>query len=75
MVPDPIEEKYYQLTNKNSSSPALGLVSIAEKGFLYGRIIFRTGKTPVVGGGRTVGSGLNWYLWDQYSFEYVGDLA
>lgn len=74
MIPDPIEGKCYKLTNKGNS-PNLGLVYIAEIGYLYGRTIFRTGTLPAVGGGVTKGSGLKWYLWDQYDFEYVGDLA
>ena len=65
MLPDPIIGKHYILVHKKTgNNPFRGYIQIVQKGHINGLLIFRTSI-----------SSSNWYFWDDYNFEYIGDLA
>jgi hypothetical protein len=64
-MPQPELGKHYNLTHKKTSNnPFRGYVQVVGAGFLGGLKIFRTSQ-----------NGNNWYFWDDYHHEYIGDLA
>ena len=65
MMSQPELGKYYNLTHKlTGSNPFRGYVQIIDVGFIGGRKIFLTSQ-----------GGNNWYWWEDYKYEYIGDLA
>ncbi len=63
MLVELIENKNYNLQHKTTkSNPFRGSVLIVQKGELDGKKIFRT----VISN--------NWYYWEDYDAEYLGDL-
>ena len=65
MIPQPEVGKHYILRHKGTKhNPFRGYVQIVDTGSLGGLKIFRTSQ-----------NGTNWYFWDDYDYEYIGDLA
>ena len=64
MLPDPIVEKYYSLKHKTNSKVFRGYACILQKGVLNNRLIFTTSEHKD-----------RWFFWDEFNFEYIGDLA
>jgi len=65
MSPEPIIGKHYSLKHKRTgNNPFRGYVQIANTGFIDGHKIFLTSQ-----------SNLNWYFWEDFKYEYIGDLA
>jgi len=65
MIPDPVIGKHYKLQHKSSgTNPFRGYVLIANVGFINGQKIFLTNQR-----------GRNWFLWKDYNYEYIGDIA
>jgi len=65
MLPEPILGKHYNLNHKRTgSNPFRGYVMITDIGFIDGHKIFLTSQ-----------SGSIWHWWEDYNYEYIGDLA
>ena len=64
-MPQPELGKYYSLRHRQTgSNPFRGYVQIVDVGFIGGEKIFRTSQ-----------NGKNWYFWEDFKYEYIGDLA
>jgi hypothetical protein len=46
------------------NNPFRGYVQITDVGLIDGKKIFLTSHSP-----------LNWYFWEDFKYEYIGDLA
>ena len=65
MLPEPIVGKYNKLTHKGTYvNPFRGPAFISQKGWLKGKNIFTTSLNEN-----------QWYFWDEYDSEYIGDLV
>lgn len=65
MMSQPELGKHYNLTHKlTGSNPFKGYVQIVNVGFINGHKIFLTSQ-----------SSSNWSLWEDFEYEYIGDLA
>ena len=65
MEPHPIVGKHYELRHKRfpPGHPFRGIVCIKDIGSMDGKLIFSTYQT-----------GKSWFWWNDYNYEYVGDL-
>lgn len=65
MTPDPIIGKYYKLYHKRISGCRTfrGIVLIVDIGTINQKLIFKTAQR-----------GNSWFYWEDWDYEYIGDL-
>ena len=65
MMPQPEVGKHYVLTHKRTGVNLFrGYVQIVQYGYIGDKKIFRICQNDK-----------SWYFWDDYEYEYIGDLA